>query len=184
MVSEAGSTARYTVSSAADKTVAYTGDTAASGKITIKSTVTDGTNTYTVTSIADGAFKKSKVTAVTIPETVDSIGKGAFEGSTKLKTLTIKGTKLTSIGDNAFKGCSALTKVTLPKNVKTVGKNAFSNCKKLKTITVKSKKTKFAKNSLKGVPKSATIKLPKMTAKEKKAFKKMLKSAGFKGKIK
>lgn len=137
-----------------------------------------------VTSIADGAFKKSKVTAITIPDTVESIGKSAFEGSAKLKTLTIKGSKLTTIGDSAFKGCSSLTKVTLPKSVKTVGKNAFTNCKKLKTITVKNKKIKFVKNSLKGVPKTATVKLPKMTSKEKKAFKKMLKSAGFKGKVK
>lgn len=183
-VSEAGSTASYTVASAADKTVVYTGDTSASGKITVKSTITVGSDTYTVTSIADGAFKKSKVTAVTIPETVESIGKSAFEGASKLKTLTIKGSKLTTIGDNAFKGCASLTKVTLPKSVKKVGKNAFANCKKLKTITVKNKKIKFAKNSLKGVPKTAAIKLPKMTAKEKKAFKKMLKSAGFKGKVK
>lgn len=183
-VSEAGSTASYTVSSATDKTVAYTGDTSSSGKVTVKSTITVGSDTYTVTSIADGAFKKSKITAVTIPATVESIGKSAFEGSTKLKTLTIKGSKLTSIGDSAFKGCTALTKVTLPKSIKTVGKNAFANCKKLKTVTVKNKKMKFAKNSLKGVPKTATVKLPKMTAKEKKAYKKMLKNAGFKGKVK
>lgn len=183
-VTETGSTVKYEVSSAKDKTVAYAGDTSAAGKVTVKSTIKVGSDTYTVTSIANGAFKKSKITAVTIPDTVVSIGKSAFEGDTKLKSVTIKGTKLATIGDNAFKGCSALTKITLPKNVKSVGKQAFANCKKLKTITVKSKKTKFLKNSLKSVPKSAKLKLPKMTAKEKKAFKKMLKSAGFKGKIK
>ncbi|MBP3233134.1 MAG: leucine-rich repeat protein [Eubacterium sp.] len=72
----------------------------------------------------------------------------------------------------------------MPKSVTKVGKQAFENCAKLKTITVKSKKTKFLKNAFKKVPKSSKIKLPKMTSKEKKSFKKMLKKAGFKGKVK
>ena len=183
-VSETGSTATYKVTSAADKTVAYTGDPKASGKVTIKSTIKIGDVTYTVTAIDNNAFKKKKITAVTIPATVESIGKSAFEGCSKLKTVTIKGTKLKTIGDNAFKGCKVLSKITIPKSVTKVGKQAFSGCTKLKTITVKSKKTKFLKNSFKKVPKSAKMKLPKMTSKEKKAFKKMMKTAGYKGKYK
>ena len=184
-VSETGSTATYKVNSAADKTVTYTGDSKASGKVTVKSSIKVGNNTYTVVAIANNAFKKKNITAVTIPATVETIGKSAFEGCAKLKTVTIKGSKLKTIGDNAFKGCKVLSKITIPKSVTKVGKQAFANCTKLKTITVKSKKTKFLKNSLKKVPSSAKVKLPKMTSKEKKAFKKMLKkTAAYKGKYK
>ncbi len=183
-VSESGATATYKVASAADKTVIYTGDSKASKKVTVKSTIKVGNDTYTVVAIADNAFKKKSITAVTIPATVKSIGKSAFEGCTKLKTVTIKGTSLTTIGDKAFRGCKVLGKITVPKSVTKVGKQAFENCAKLKTITVKSKKTKFLKNAFKKVPKSSKIKLPKMTSKEKKSFKKMLKKAGFKGKVK
>ncbi len=35
---------------------------------------------------------------------------------------------VTSIGDNAFSGCTALTDVTLPEGVTTIGANAFAGC--------------------------------------------------------
>jgi hypothetical protein len=184
-VSETGAAATYKVTSAADKKVAFTGDPKAVGKYTIKSTIKIGNDTYTVTSIENSAFRKSKITAVTIPDTVESIGNSAFEGCVRLKSVTIKGAGLKTIGNNAFKDCKVLAKFTIPKSVTRVGKQAFMNCKKLKSITVKSKKTKFQKNAFKKVPASAKLKLPKMTSKEKTVFKKMLsKTAVYKGKLK
>ncbi|MBR4758525.1 MAG: leucine-rich repeat domain-containing protein, partial [Lachnospiraceae bacterium] len=185
IVNEAGKSATYKIISATDKMVAFTGDPKASGTVKIPATITVGGVTYQVTAIADKAFKgNKKIKKVTIPNTVVSIGKSAFENCTALTTLTIKGTKLASIGQSAFKNCKALKKVTFPKNVKSVGKQAFSGCKKLKTIVVKNKKTKFAAKSFASVPKTAKMKLPKMSAKEKTAFKKMMKTAKYKGKYK
>ena len=61
---------------------------------------------------------------------------------------------------------------------------AFNGCKKLKTITVKTTKLtskKVGKSAFKGTPKNATMKVPK---KQLKAYKKFMKSKGFKGKVK
>ena len=66
--------------------------------------------------------------------------------------------------------------------VTTIGSKAFSGCKNLKQVTIKSKKiTKIGKNAFKNVNKKIVIKTPKS---KKKAYKKLLKKAGYKGKVK
>ena len=68
------------------------------------------------------------------------------------------------------------------KNVEVIDAKAFKGCKNLKTFTIKSKKVeKIGKNAFKGVPKDATVKVPKA---KKAEYEKMLRKAGYKGKIK
>ena len=43
---------------------------------------------------------------------------------------------LTSIGEFAFDGCTALTSITIPGKVKTIGRCAFSNCSSLVSVTL------------------------------------------------
>ena len=63
-----------------------------------------------------------------------------------------------------------------------IGSKAFSGCKNLKQVTIKSKKiTKIGKNAFKNVSKKAVVKVPKS---KKKVYKKLLKKAGYKGKVK
>lgn len=65
----------------------------------------------------------------------------------KAKTVTVYGSvkvkgkslNVTSISDNAFKGCTKLNKAVIGKNIKVIGKNAFKNCVSLKTVTLKGK---------------------------------------------
>ena len=140
--------------------------------------------TYKVTKVDDGAFKGNKtVTTVKIPSTIATIGKDAFNGCSKLKTVSIP-KNVTEIGKNAFKGCAALTKITLPSKCTKIGANAFNGCKKMKTITIKSTKLtskSIASGAFKGLSKSVTVKVPK---KQLKAYNKLLKKKGFKGKVK
>nr|MCR5542581.1 leucine-rich repeat domain-containing protein [Eubacterium sp.] len=79
------------------------------------------------------------IKTVIIPKTVKKIGKEAFSGCKKLRTLTIKTTKLKK---------------------KTIGKNAVKNInKKAKVKVPKSKKKAYRKIlKKKGLPKTAKIK--------------------------
>ena len=66
--------------------------------------------------------------AITIPNSVTSIGYEAFYGCTGLTSITIPDS-VTSIGSWAFYDCRGLTSVTIPDSVTSIGKYAFQGCK-------------------------------------------------------
>ena len=106
------------------------------GNLIIPSSVTNGGNTYNVTSIGNFAFYYcSGLTSVTIPNSVTSIGGAAFDGCSGLTSVTI-GNSVTSIGGAAFRDCSGLTSVTIPNSVTSIGNYTFYNCSGLTSVTI------------------------------------------------
>ncbi len=92
-----------------EATVTYKGSPAYeydeySGSVTIPSTVTYGSTTYSVTSIGNSAFSScSGLTSINIPNSV------------------------TSIGGSAFSRCSGLTSINIPNSVTSIGSHAFND---------------------------------------------------------
>ena len=74
--------------------------------------------------IGDYAFYGTPLSNVTLPNSVTSIGNNAFEGCTGLIRVTIPNS-VTTIGERAFHG-ARLTIVTIPNSVTSIGNNAFS----------------------------------------------------------
>ena len=70
-----------------------------------------------------------------IPTGVTSIGDDAFAGCTGLTSITIPA-NVTSIGGGAFKGCTGLTSIEIPVTVTSIGDNAFLSCQGLTSITI------------------------------------------------
>lgn len=175
----------YKVTDPAKKEVTYKAPANKKAKtVTIPASVEINGVTYKVTKIDDKAFKgNTTVTKVVIPSSVTAIGAESFSGCKNLTSVSVP-KNVTTIGKNAFKGCAKLTKVTLPSKCTKIGANAFNGCKKMKTITIKSTKLtskSVSANAFKGLSKNVTIKVPK---KQLKAYKKLLKKKGFKGKVK
>ncbi len=71
----------------------------------------------------------------TIPDSVTSIGGDAFSGCSGLTSITIPDS-VTSIGGYAFAWCSGLTSITIPDGVTSIGGAAFWGCSGLTSLTI------------------------------------------------
>ena len=116
----------YSLSEAPPYVATVTGCDGIAATVAIPSTITDGVNTYSVTSIGDSAFYEDyALTSITIPDTVTSIG-DAFENDYALTSITIPNS-VTSIGDFAFNNDTVLASVTIGNSVTSIGGDAFAN---------------------------------------------------------
>ncbi|MBR5168435.1 MAG: leucine-rich repeat protein, partial [Salinivirgaceae bacterium] len=98
-------------------------------------------------------------TTYTIPNLVTSIGRNAFEGCSKLTTVTIPNS-VTSIGYYAFSGCSSLAEVTIPNSVTSIGEYAFYYCSGLTSITIPNSVTSIEDGAFYGCSGLTSITIP------------------------
>jgi hypothetical protein len=92
------------------------------------------TGTPKVASIGDSAFDGcTTITGVVIPNSVETMGTGVFANCAALASATI-GTGLTTIPANTFKGDTVLATLTLTgTKITSIGASAFENCDALYT---------------------------------------------------
>ena len=101
----------------------------------------DGT-AYTVTGIGTCTDTEIIIPSEYNAKPVTSIGYNAFSGCTGLTSITIPDS-VTSIGDSAFEGCTGLTSITIPDSVTSIGAFAFSYCTGLTSILVADGNSKY-----------------------------------------
>jgi hypothetical protein len=96
---------------------------------------------------ASAFFDCSALTEFIVAEsnTAYSVQDGILYNKVKTLLVCVPGTKsgeltipssVTSIGGNAFMGCSGLTSVTIPDSVISIGWGAFQNCSGLTSVTI------------------------------------------------
>ena len=76
------------------------------------------------TTLGHHVFKNCPLAAVTFPETLNSIGEYAFE-NTKLETVDLSNTQITSLPNGSFYNCQQLNDVKLPIALTDIGERAF-----------------------------------------------------------
>lgn len=138
--------------------------------LTIPKEITHNDQTYQVVGIGNNAFYNMTGTEVTLSEGLTYIGAGAFGYST-CKTIEIpasvtrldkealhgdftsitfaEGSKLESIGDQAFRGCD-ITSMTLPSTVKSLGHRVFQACDSLASVEIPASVTEIQTDTFDG----------------------------------
>ncbi len=115
----------------------------------------------TCTYIGNNAFKGctalkniyNSTTGGVIPKSVTTIGTGAFLGCKSMTTLKFAtDSGCTSIGNNAFEGCTALATFAIPDKVATIESNTFKGCTALETLTVGTGVTTIKKGAFNDIP--------------------------------
>ena len=102
---------------------------------------------------------KDKIESVVIEDGVTSIGANAFDGCSGLTSITIP-SSVTSIGEHVFDGCSGLTSITIPSSVTSIGAYAFSGCSGLTSITIPSSVTSIGWGAFDGCSGLTSITIP------------------------
>ena len=94
-----------------------------------------GMSYYTSSTNVPWSSFRSSIRTVVIQNGVTSIGDNAFNGCSGLTSVTIPNS-VTSIGESAFNWCSGLTSVTIPNSVTSIGYYAFRDCRGLTSVTI------------------------------------------------
>ena len=127
------------------------------GTLTISGT--GDMNNYRYLSDRPWDYLKGNIKKVVINNGVTSIGQQAFSGCTALTSVTI-GNGVTSIGENAFNGCTGLTSIEIPNSVTSIGDGAFDDCTGLTSVTIPNSVTSIGKDAFYGCTGLTSITIP------------------------
>ena len=106
--------------------------------------------------IGNQCFQNNKVIETLIlPARITSIGNNAFNGCTALRTATMPG--VTKVNQGTFSGCTSLVTVDCPKLKNIASYGAFQGCTSLVELKVAADMTSFSSDTFRGCTSFTTL---------------------------
>ena len=112
-------------------------------------TITGKGKMYDYSIVNKAPWSKSDIKRIIIGDDVTTIGEDAFRDCSALTSVTIPNS-VTTIGKSAFEGCRTLTSVTIPNSVTTIGVYAFFYCRELTSVTIPNSVTEIGDGAFTG----------------------------------
>ena len=120
------------------------------------------TSAPTGTAIVNGCEYDYKINTADGTATITKFRAPDDHGSYDITIPTAFGRfPVTDIGDDAFRGCSALKKVTIPQSVTSIGDSAFAGCHNLDSVTINDAATSIGNRAFTECPLTTTLSLGK-----------------------
>lgn len=92
-------------------------------------------NGRTVTVVADNGFQNCiYLKEINLPDSITTIGNNAFKGCSALEIVDNLPDSITTIGTNVFSECTSLTKIKVPKSVEILPSGFASQCSLLSEL--------------------------------------------------
>lgn len=158
----------------------------------IRSSTLFGTETFTVTSIADKAFAGyTHIHKVSLPTSITTIGSEAFHGCSSLSIINLSNvttinyaafwqctnlkniylTSIKNLDSSCFQNCTSLINITFSNEISKIGEYAFSNCTAIDVLTIPDSVTTIDESCFEGCSKLTSLSLGEgVTSIGKKAF--------------
>lgn len=123
--------------------------------------------------LGGGAFYNCKsITEIELPDTLTYLGGESFYNASSLKKVKLS-KNISEIRGNTFEECESLENINIPDKVERIGGHAFYNNASLKkvTLTEDSRLKEIGSSAFRLCPKLSSIKIPKGTTVNERAFK-------------
>lgn len=115
-------------------------------------------------------FRSLQSVSIEDGATITSIGEWAFNGCTALSSINLPN-DVTAIGGFAFSSCEALTSFTIPDGVTAINESAFQGCESLRCIVIPDGVTIIKRSAFCDCDKLETVIIPEsVTTIENQAF--------------
>ena len=102
---------------------------------------------------------RNTVKKITLSNNITSLGNDAFSGCSVLTSINIP-TSLTTVGNGVFSGCASLEELIIPNTVTSMGGNVFSQCTNLKSVTLPNTITSIGTNTFNGCTSLERVEIP------------------------
>lgn len=104
-------------------------------------------------------LKNANIKKVIIGERVTSIGAEAFDGCTSLVLIDIPNS-VTEIGRHAFNGCTSLESINIPNSITEISESTFEECTSLKSFDIPNSVTEIGSSAFNGCTSLKMINIP------------------------